>query len=55
MLNLDDMDQVIKLLQQNNWDESVWVIFITFLVSGIILLCLINAKRAEKSAKKIES
>lgn len=26
MLNLEDVDQVIALLQQNNWDESVMAI-----------------------------
>jgi hypothetical protein len=47
ILNIDDMDVVIKLLQENNWDESVSRSFVIFLVSCISPLCAINALRID--------
>lgn len=51
ILNIDDMDVVIKLLQENNWDESVRRASVTFLVSGICPLCATNASRIDRLAK----
>jgi hypothetical protein len=50
ILNIDDMDVVIKLLQENNWDESVSRASLIFLVSSICPLCAINASRIEQLA-----
>jgi hypothetical protein len=52
ILNIDDMDVVIKLLQENNWDESVSRASVIFLVSCICTLCAINASRIEQPAKR---
>jgi hypothetical protein len=55
ILNIDDMDVVIKLLQENNWDESVSCASVIFLVSCICPLCSINAPRIDQLAKRAQA
>jgi len=49
------MDVVIKLLQENNWDESVSSASVIFLVSCICPLCTINAPRIDQLAKRAQA
>lgn len=40
ILDLEDMDLVIQLLEQNNWDESVILKIMSLIVCSIRILCL---------------
>ena len=45
MLDLDDVDKVLHLLENNNWDEAVRSYYNPFIVSSLYLLCSADALR----------